>query len=249
MNDQDIKKAYVIGNVILKVFKWIFLIMMVISIGFTLGLTVFTVIYGNKVPIDLINKISYLFLSLSSEEVSDIITNYGMDRYLVALIGVGVARSLTRLMYYILVDRFITLYKSITVGDLFTRTSNKLVDEMMGVSILATFTLPLFVLVVKFVTSIDVEEYMNIGYGCLLLFALLFVLKIILNRGLDVTRESNKYNRMINDYRADIDELKIQSIRRDSELKKLKSMVKEQEEKEKNKNIKKKKKVKKTTTK
>ena len=123
----------------------------------------------------------------------------------------------------------------------------------MGVSFLATFTTPIIVFIMSLSFKIDINDYINIGYGCFIIFLSLFVLRIILNRGLDVERELNKYDRNLNDYKADIDELKIQSIKRDAELKKLKAIVKEQEEKKPKKSTKKKtttkKTVKKTTSK
>ena len=231
MNDRDIKKAYIFGNILLNVIKWITLILMVITTGFTLALIVFAIIHGVNVPIDFINNISRLFLFISSDKVNEIIVSNGMGNLIVTLVGYGIAKSLTRLMYFILLDKGIVLYKNITLGDLFTRKSNKIVDEMMGVSFLATFTTPIIVNILNIITHIDLEHYVRVGFGCFIVFLALFVLRIILNRGIDAERELNRYDRTINDYKANIDELKIQSIKRDAELKKLKTMVKEQEEK------------------
>ena len=249
MNDNDIKKAYIFGNILLGITKWLFLLLMVISIGITLGLIVFEIIYGNKMSFDLLNIISKLFIFTTSDELTELLSTYGKTKVLIALTSYGVALSLTRLMYYLLITRFITLYRNITIGDLFTRKSNKLVDEMMGISFLATFTTPIIVFIINLTTGIDIEKFIHIGYMCLFIFIGLFILRIILNRGIDITRENNKYDRIINDYKADIDELKIQSIKRDSELKKLKNIVKEQEAKNNKKEVTKKKTKKKTTSK
>lgn len=250
MNDKDIKTAYVLGNVLLYIFKWIMLFMMVITIGLTLSMIVFAVIYGVNIPNEFLQVMSKLFINLSTENMNEVISQNGIGNLIVSIIGYGMAKSLKRLMIYILVDKGIVLYKSITLGDLFTKKSNKIVDEMMGVSLLATFTVPVIVFIIYLTTHIDINNYINIGYGCFIIFLSLFVLRIILNRGIDVERELNKYDRNLNNYKADIDELKIQSIKRDAELKKLKAIIKEQEEKKTvKKEIKKKKITRKTTTK
>ena len=249
MNDKDIKNAYLFGNVLLNILKWLILLLMVISIGFTLSLIVFAIIYGVNVPRELLDVMAGLFINVSSEQVNEIIMTHGMGNLIVTLIGYGIAKSLTRLMLFILADRGIVLYKSITLGDLFTRKSNRIVDEMMGVSFLATFTTPIIVLLMNLSFKIDINDYVNVGYGCIIIFMSLFILRIILNRGIDVERELNKYDKDLNNYKADIDELKIQSIKRDAELKKLKTIVKEQEEKKVKKETKKKTTTKKTVKK
>jgi hypothetical protein len=53
-------------------------------------------------------------------------------------------------------------------------------------------------------------------------------MRIVIERGIQVQRQNNKYDRSIDDYKADIDELKIQSIKREAELKELKKLVKTQ---------------------
>ena len=60
MNDKDIKTAYVVGNVLLNIIKWIILFMMVITIGLTLALIVFSIMFGVNVPIDIVNAMSRL---------------------------------------------------------------------------------------------------------------------------------------------------------------------------------------------
>jgi hypothetical protein len=52
-------------------------------------------------------------------------------------------------------------------------------------------------------------------------------MRIVIERGIVIQKQNNKYDRSIDDYKADIDELKIQSIKREAELKKLKVLVEE----------------------
>ena len=247
MSEEQLKKAHVFGSILIKIIKWLFLISMVTTVGFTLGLIVFSIIYGEKLPVELFEKISGILLPFTQDNINDLITQYGYTKLMIAVIGYGVAASLTGIMSYILADKSVILYEHITVGEVFHKGTDKLLNEMVGISFINTFTLPVIVLIISLITNIFLDEYITVGFGGLIVLIVLFVIKVVVNRGINLNKDNNKYDRVIKDYKADIDELKIQSIKRDSELRKLKAQVKEQEEKLQQKT--KKKSIKKTTRK
>ena len=69
------------------------------------------------------------------------------------------------------------------------------------------------------------DIYVTTSFAGLFFIAFAGVVRIIIGRGLSIVRENTKFDRTIDDYKADIYELKIQSIKREAELKELKKLV------------------------
>ena len=110
MSEEQLKKAHVFGSILIKIIKWLLLISMVTTVGFTLGLIVFSIIYGEKLPVELFEKISGILLPFTQDNINDLITQYGYTKLMIAVIGYGVAASLTGIMSYILADKSVILY-------------------------------------------------------------------------------------------------------------------------------------------
>lgn len=231
MSEAERKKIYVYGNVLLNIVKWLFLIFTITVIGFTIGLIISTIIYGNNMPIELLTKFTYMILPYSNQDVTIFVNNYSMQQVLIASIGYGVAYSLNHLLFYILISKSIVLFKSITIGDIFTKSASELTTEMISISFMATFIMPIMLHIITNTTSLFKDLSTRVGYGALFFLGFSLILKIIIERGIVITRQNNRFDRAIDDYKADIDELKIQSIKREAELKNLKKLVKEEQEK------------------
>lgn len=230
MGEAERKKVYVYGNVLLNVVKWIFLLFTVVITGFTVGLIVSTIIYGNKMPMELLTKFTYVLIPYSNQDVAIFVNNYGIQQVLIATIGYGVAYSLNYLLFYILFNRSIKLFKSITIGDVFTKTASDLTSEMISISFMATFITPIMLHIITNTTSLFEDLYLKVSYGGLFFLVFSIIIKIMIDRGIVIAKQNTKYDRTIDDYKADIDDLKIQSIKREAELKNLKKLIKENEE-------------------
>nr|MCR4580926.1 hypothetical protein [Bacilli bacterium] len=193
-----------------------------------IGLIISTIIYGNNMPMELLTKFTYMILPYSNQDVMIFVNNYGMQKLLIATIGYGVANSLNHMLFYILLNRSIKLFKSITIGDIFTKTAADIATEMISISFMAAFIMPIMLHIITNTTSLFKDLYFKVGYGALFFLGFSLVMKIVIERGMVIAKQNTKYDRAIDDYKADIDELKIQSIKREAELKNLKKMVKEE---------------------
>ena len=230
MSEGERKKVYTYGNAILNILKWLFLIFSVVMMGFTIGLIVATIIYGNKIPMELLTKFTYMLVPYSNQDILIFVNNYGIQKVLIATIGFGVATTLKSVLYYVLICKGKELFKSVTIGDIFTKTASNISSEMISISFMATFLMPIMLYIIYETTSLFEDLYLKVSYGGLFLLFFSLIMKIVIDRGIAVVKQNTKYDRTIDDYKADIDELKIQSIKREAELKNLKKMIKEEEE-------------------
>jgi hypothetical protein len=228
MSESDRKKIYYVGNSLLLVVKWIILIFAVLYIGMTLGLIVTVLIAGNNLDAALLTKFTSVLLPYSKIKVSIFVINYGMEKVLTAVLGYTIANSLNNVLLYVLVSKFIVLFRNITIGDLFTKKSDNLATEIISISFMSTFLMPIMLFILSTTTNMFLDMYLTINFHGL--FFMLFggIMKVVIARGSQIVKENSRIDRTIDDYKADIDELKIQSIKREAELKELKKLVKTQ---------------------
>ena len=227
MSEAERKKIYLCGNVLLNIIKWIFLIFAVLMFGFTIGLIIATVIYGTGVPLELLTKFTSILLPYNDVDIRIFVNNYGMEKVLIASIGYGVAYSLYRLISYIIIVKCIKMFKNITIGEIFNKGSLDLSTELISLSFMASFIMPIMLEIITLTTNLFEEAYFNVPFTALIFLIFTVILRIVIDRGIVIQKQNNKYDRSIDDYKADIDELKIQSIKREAELKELKKIVEE----------------------
>ena len=232
MNESESKKIFVTGNILLQIVKWIVLIFAVLTAGLTIGLIVTTVLYGNNITIDNIKLFTSFLLPYSDTEVKTFVTLYGMEKVLIASLGYSVASVISKILLYALMVKSIKLFEAITIGDVFSKKTVSLSGEIISISFMATFLMPIILFIISTTTSLFNDLFLSVDFSGLFFLVGALVVNIILTRGESVVRVNNKYDRTIDDYKADIDELKIQSIKREAELKELKKLVKKEEVKQ-----------------
>ena len=92
---------------------------------------------------------------------------------------------------------------------------------------MATFAMPIMLFIISTTTNIFTDAYIKTGFGGLFILIFAFILKIVIERSSTMIKNTKRYDQLIDDYKADIDDLKIQSIKREAELKELKKVVNE----------------------
>ena len=232
MNESERKKIFVTGNILLQIVKWIVLIFAVLTAGLTIGLIVTTVLYGNNITVDNIKLFTSFLLPYSDVEVKTFVTLYGMEKVLIASLGYSVASVISKILLYALMVKSIKLFEAITIGDVFSKKTVSLSGEIISISFMATFLMPIILFIISTTTSLFNDLFLSVDFSGLFFLVGALVVNIILTRGESIVRVNNKYDRTIDDYKADIDELKIQSIKREAELKELKKLVKKEEVKQ-----------------
>jgi len=232
VNESERKKIFITGNILLQIVKWIVLIFAVLTAGLTIGLIVTTILYGNNITIDNIKLFTSFLLPYSDTEVKTFVTLYGMEKVLIASLGYSVASVISKILLYALMVKSIKLFEAITIGDVFSKKTVSLSGEIISISFMATFLMPIILFIISTTTSLFNDLFLSVDFSGLFFLVGALVVNIILTRGESVVRVNNKYDRTIDDYKADIDELKIQSIKREAELKELKKLVKKEEVKQ-----------------
>ena len=155
-----------------------------------------------------------------------------MEKVLIASLGYSVASVISKILLYALMVKSIKLFEAITIGDVFSKKTVSLSGEIISISFMATFLMPIILFIISTTTSLFNDLFLSVDFSGLFFLVGALVVNIILTRGESVVRVNNKYDRTIDDYKADIDELKIQSIKREAELKELKKLVKKEEVKQ-----------------
>lgn len=227
MTENERKAIYIGGSVLLNIMKWLLFIYTIITLGFTLGLLVVAVINGNNLSPDLVVKFTDVMVPYKGDEIKLFIDNYGMNKVLIASIGYGVAHSLTTMLYYILMIKIVPFFKRITLGELYNKSAKTDLDEIISISFMATFAMPIMLFIISTTTNIFTDAYIKTGFGGLFILIFAFILKIVIERSSTMIKNTKRYDQLIDDYKADIDDLKIQSIKREAELKELKKVVNE----------------------
>jgi len=227
MSESDRKQAYYVGSILLNTVKWIVLIFSVIYIGLSVGLIVATIVYGADIEVSTLVKFTSVLLPYKELDVTLFVTNYGMSKVLTASLGYVVGASLNNIIIYILISKIIQFYKNATIGELYNKKTYDLTGELIKYSFILTFLMPIILFIISTTTNLFIDAYMNVSFVGLAFISFACVVRIMVARGINLVRENNKYDRVIDDYKADIDELKIQSIKREAELKELKKVVEE----------------------
>jgi hypothetical protein len=232
MNEAERKKIFLTGNVLLHIIKWIVLIFAVLSAGLTIGLIVTTVIYGNSITVDNIILFTSFLLPYNNTEVNTFVTLYGMQKVLIASLGFSIASVINKILLYALIVKSIQLFEAITIGDVFDKKTINLSSDIISISFMATFLMPIILFIISTTTSLFNDLFLSVDFSGLFFLVGALIINIILTRGESLVRANNKYDRTIDDYKANIDELKIQSIKREAELKELKQLVNKEDVKE-----------------
>lgn len=222
---------------ILFIVKWLALCLCVIYTALTIGLVVMNIIENSP-------EASTFFLSMVSSittysfnEASVVVNNIGKMHLLIGTIGLGVIFSLNYLLLYMISTRAIKLFKSFSIGDIYSKENLTLVDKIIAFALIYAFLLP----IVKyfFMIFIGMPDFANSSSIGLIFIILAVIVKMLLESGYNIQVKLNRVTLELSDIKASEEEKNVENI---------KSEVKQKEEKKVNKNYKRKQ-TKKTTTK
>lgn len=231
MTEESRKELYIIGNLVLNIFRWTALIICVIFAGFTIGATVVSCIYGSSnLSPDLLSRMFAMYTPYTADEISSYITTYGMNKIVVGGIGYGFAMSLNFALLYIIAMKLKKVYKAITLDDnIFSKANINIIDEIIPLSLIFSFAYPILMFIISSTTKMF-AEYQDFSYGGLIILFVTGILKVIFERGYSLQKENIMLNKELDDYKSDITEEKIAEAKEEkAQIKEEKTQIKEEE--------------------
>ncbi len=227
MSKEERNVLYKCLNALLIIFKYVLLIVFIVFLGFTLALIVgviINVLRGTSTNKDVIISLISIISPYTKIELNNLAASYGLSNVIVGSIAFAIAKTITYFSLYKIMDYTITIVKNILVGEIFNRESLEVLDNIIPYSFISGFAYPAILFVTISITH-TYSEYADFSYVGVLFLVGALLLKVIINNGLKANKSSASYDEIIDDYKADIDNLKIANVRKDAEIAKLKKQL------------------------
>lgn len=225
--DIDAYEKNLMGNfikILVYTLRWLSLALCVINVGLIIGLLVMLLIKGTNMSNEILSKMVNLITYMSEEEALTLISTQGMVKTIVATLAYGLSLSINYGVQYVLLNNFIKLLKTIIDGDMYTRENVKMINDSIPLSIILAFAQPVIIFVTIYSTGIF--NYDDINVSGVAYICVAYLLKLIFEKGHELNRKNDRYNKEISDIKAREAELKIETIKKEAEIKELKSQKK-----------------------
>lgn len=227
MSKEEKSLLYKCLNALLIIFKYALLVVFIVLLGFTLALIVgviVSVFRGTTTNKDVIISLINIVSPYTKTELNNLSASFGLSNVIIGSIAFAIAKTITYFSLYKIVDYTITIVKNILVGEIFNNETLEVLDNIIPFSFISGFAYPAILFVTISITH-TYSEYANFSYVGILFLIGALLLKVIVSNGLKANKSSASYDEMIDDYKADIDDLKIANIRKDAEIAKLKKQL------------------------
>lgn len=218
---------------LLYVFKWLCLGMCVISAALTIGIIVLGLISGNDLSNAVLTKMMEYISGMAEADTLKYIMDVGTIKTIIAAAAYGFMTSLSYGIMYNLVCKFKVILDSIITGEMYTLDNVKLLNKAVPLALLLAFAPP--VILYCTIESTGVFSHTDINVSGIIYLCVAYILKLLFEKGYEVSRNNLKMDKVLSDVKAQEAELKIETLKQQVELKELKREValakKEKEEK------------------
>lgn len=208
---------------LLYVFKWLCLGMCVISVALTIGIIILSIISGNDLSNAVLSKMMNYISGMGEADVLSYITKVGTIKVIVAAAAYGFMQSLSYGIMYNLVCKFKVLLDSIITGEMYTLDNVKLLNKAVPLALILAFAPP--VILYCTIESTGVFTHSDINVSGIIYLCIAYLLKLIFEKGYEVSRANLKYDKELSDVKAHESELKMEALKQQVELKELKREV------------------------
>lgn len=208
-------------NFLLYVFKWLCLGMCVVNAALTIGLIVMSLFSGGELANVVLAKMMGYISGLDGDSVLNLIQEVGKVRVIVAGAGFGFITTLVYGIAYNLVSRFKILLDSIFNGEMYTKANVDLINGAIPYTLIIAFA-PAVILYVIIETT-GVFTMADINVSGILYICVAYVLKLVFEKGYQIEKANDRHEKQLNDIKAREEELKMETLKNEAELKELKA--------------------------
>ena len=202
---------------VLYIVKWLCLMVGVVFAAITIALAVMSLLKGSDLPSAFLAQMVSFISGFELDKVTNLIQELGIVKVEVAGIGYSFALSLIYCLTYVLVAKFVKLFTSIFSGNMFTKENVLLINSTIPLSIIAAFAPA--VIVYTIIEIIGVFTYENIIIHGVAFICISYILKLIFEKGYETEKKNARYDKQIADLKAQENELKMEAIKKEAELK------------------------------
>ena len=208
-------------NFLLYIFKWLCLCFCVVNVALTIGLIVLALFsHGDLANVVLGRMLNYI-AGLEPDAVMDLVQSVGKVKVMVAGAGYGFASSLTFGITYVLVTKFKVLLDSIFKGEMYTKSNVELINGALPYTLILAFGPAVVMYVIVEMTN--VFDLSKINVSGIIYVCICYVLKLLFEKGYSIERANDRHEKQINDIKAREEELKLETLKTEAELKELKA--------------------------
>lgn len=203
--------VYHTGNVILFLLKYFCLILFILSLGMTLGLTILSIAKGDAMPNTLIANMVNHITSDDVTEVLEAIIRFGKTDTIVAACGLGFADAITYLLLYFILGGYTKLFKSLIIGNIYTKDNFEILKESVPLCTILLFTQPIIITIVREVSNINNSfgAYNFIGIPFVLISTVLY---LAVDKGLILENKIKSYERRFEQIEEEKSEAEIMAL-------------------------------------
>lgn len=207
MDARDRKIIYYVGNSILFLIKYFSLILFIFTAGITLGLTIFS-LFKNDIPNTLIASMVSSVTGNTVQEVLEAILRFGKVDTIVSACGIGFANAFTYLLIFFIIGGYSKLFKSLLIGNIYTKDSFELLKENLPLTIILLLTQPGVLFIIRELIKINNSfgSYNFIGIPFVIISSLLYM---VVDKGLTLENKIKLYERKISKFEEEKQEAEI----------------------------------------
>lgn len=217
--------ASVLINFLLYVFKWLCLGFCVVNAALTIGLIIMSLFSGGDLANVVVAKMMGYISGMDGETTLNLIQSVGKVRVVVAACGYGFIATLVYGIAYNLVTRFKTLLDSIFNGEMYSKANVDLINGAIPYTLIVAFAPAVILYVIIEMTGVFTMSDINVSGVIYICIA--YILKLMFEKGYTIERENNRHEKQLNDIKAREEELKLESIKNEAELKELAAQAEE----------------------
>ena len=211
MDTKTRKIVFHTGNVILHLLKYFCLLLFILSLGMTRGLTVLSIAKGDNMPNTLIANMVNHITSDDVSEVLEAIIRFGKTDTVVAACGLGFADAITYLLLYFVLGGYCKMYKSLILGNIYTKDNFEILKESVPLCMILLFTQPIIMTIIREISHINNSfgSYNFIGIPFTLISVLLY---LMVDKGLILENKIKSYERRFDQIEEEKQEAEIMAL-------------------------------------
>lgn len=204
-------------KLIVHILKWLFLIAAVVSASFVIALGVVAILRNKALTDNNLYDFITLVTRYNVTEVDTLVKTNGMLKVVTGSLAIGLSSIINYIILYVLASNFLTVFKSVSEGSIFTKENINVIDESLPLAVILTLSQPVIVFVTSFATGIYTIADINIsGLGVLMA---VYILRVLFVEGYSLAVKGAKASKELSTQKAIIEEAKMDAIKKKAEKK------------------------------
>lgn len=204
-------------KLIVHILKWLFLIAAVISASLVIALGVVAILRNKTLTDEHLYNFITLVTRYNVTEIDALVNTNGILKVVTGSLAIGLSKIINYIILYVLASNFLTVFKSMCEGQVYTKENINIVNDSLPLSIILTLSQPVIVFVTSFATGMYTSADINIsGLGVLMA---VYILRVLFVEGYSISVKGQKASKELSEQKAIIEEAKMEALKKKAEKK------------------------------